>query len=237
MSHRAEELIEPSDRTYSDQQVAIILRRAAELKERSSDMSATDGLSLEMVREIAAEIGVEPRFVDRAAALMTDERFSRAADLFGGPFKVQLRDDYARDLSEEDLREVLRIVRQVLQRQGEAKEALGSLEWTYEGLSTLSVTVAPRGEGTSVQIIGDRTGEGSMIYTLPIVAGLGIAGIIVDAVQPGLGGMVAILGTGGVAGVATARTMWSVATRSFRRRIDRLRFEIARFMDRQGAQQ
>ncbi len=228
----AEETIEPSDRKYSDQQVALIIRRAAELKEQSGGLSAGDGLSLESVREIAAEIGVESRFVDRAAALLVDQPPVQANSLLGGPLRVQLQDTYDRKLSEQELRDLLGIVRQVLHRQGEVQEALGSLEWKYESLDAIGVTVAPRSEGTAVQVVVDRTGAAATAFTLPIVAGTAVGGIIIASIEPGLGGIIGILLAGSAGGFAVGRTIWSAWTRVFRRRLDRLRQEIAIFIDR-----
>jgi hypothetical protein len=82
------------DRMLSDREVAMILRRATALQEETGGSQTIDGLSLETVREIAAEIGVDRRFVDEAAASVLNVHDSRAASLMGGVLREYVTTSY-----------------------------------------------------------------------------------------------------------------------------------------------
>ena len=67
-------LIDAPDRRYSDEEFALILQRASKLQDRADGAGrsrgaadgtpASSGLSLQAVREIAEEVGLETRFID-----------------------------------------------------------------------------------------------------------------------------------------------------------------------------
>ena len=79
------------ERNLSDQEVALILRKATELQEQTGDRAPADGLSLATVRDIASEIGVEPRFIDQAVAALSAEVRSPASGLLGPPVNSSTR--------------------------------------------------------------------------------------------------------------------------------------------------
>ncbi|HUP51598.1 MAG TPA: hypothetical protein VM198_03930 [Longimicrobiales bacterium] len=57
-------------RHFTDEEVARILRTASELQERSSVLGGggARGLTLEDLRHVAAEVGIEARYVELAAS-------------------------------------------------------------------------------------------------------------------------------------------------------------------------
>lgn len=127
---------------------------------------------------------------------------------------------------------MVRRIRSALQCQGVMSSALGSIEWKTEGLSSVGVTISARENGTDVQIIGDRGGSLAPTLAIPSVACLAVAGIIIDGLQPGTAETLSILGTGGVTGLGIARGAWSIMSRSFRRRLEALREDVHRYMER-----
>lgn len=85
-------------RRYSDEEFALILRKASEIQ--SSDggpvggVGEVGGLTLEEIRSIASEAGIDPGAVTRAAsilgALAWAEKDGLAVKIFGGPEKFHL---------------------------------------------------------------------------------------------------------------------------------------------------
>ena len=223
--------ISESDSTVTDRQVSLILRRAIELQDREGEGTASEQLSLEVVREIASEIGLESRFVDQAAAsVLEGAGSSRASTLLGGPIRERLEASVGGPLSEEGASELVDRIRSVVHRQGEVSHVLGSVEWRSEGEPAIGVTISPRGDRTRVRIVGDRSKSLAPTLAIPSIAGLAVAGIVVDSLQPGTSAMLGILGTGGIAGLAIGRATWAIMARSFRRRLEALREEVGRFM-------
>ena len=60
--------VRPAGRQFADAEIARILQTAAELQERSSVIgeASAHGLTIEDLRQVAEEAGIDPRFVDIA---------------------------------------------------------------------------------------------------------------------------------------------------------------------------
>jgi DNA-binding transcriptional regulator YhcF (GntR family) len=200
------------------------------MQDTSGEEHREPGLSLQVVREIAAEIGVEAHLVDRAAASLSRSSPSRVAALVGGPIKERLVDTHAHKLSESEIRELVDRIRGVMHRRGQVTDAIGSVQWQAEGLETVALTISPEEEGTRIQILADRSVALGLSLGPPTFLGLLIAGIIADGLQPGIGASIAMVGTGGLVGLGIGRTIWGITARSFRRRLDALHSEVVRFM-------
>lgn len=221
------------ERNLSDQEVALILRKATELQEQTGDRAPADGLSLAAVRDIASEIGVEPRFIDQAVAALATQSRSPASGILGPPVNSSTRFTYPQSLSEQQLREVIEAIRTASGLQGKVDEALGAIEWRHEGLNTIGVTVTPVGDETSVALVSGLREAASLSYVPPTMLGIMAAGIAVDSLQPGVGTMLAMLAGGAVGGFGVGRTIWTLIHRSFDRKLQKVRTEIERVLDRQ----
>ncbi len=231
------------DRSYSDEEFALILQRASELQDRS-DVGAPQlpgptgggptptGMSLETIRDIAQEVGLEPRFIDRAAAAIARDVTVGKPGLLGGPLSHHLGDTFARSLTDGERTELLDVIRGVLRHEGVTNEVMGSLEWKTVGrMDQLTVTITSSDERVAVRVVSDASGLAALTWVGSIVTGLVVGGIVVSALQPAsLLVAASILAAGGTAGVGVARAIWSATTGAFRRRAERLREEITRYL-------
>ena len=233
-----------SGRVYSDDEFALILQRAAELQDRADGAAArlpdsadrastTDGLSLEAVRDIAQEVGLEPRFVDQAAASLALDPATKGLKLLGGPRSHHVSDTFARTLTAAQQVELLDVIRGAVRHSGEVREVMGSLEWRTVGrMSQTTVTINSDDDSVAVRVFNDLSGIAVLTWVPAIVIGLGVGGIVVDTLQPSLLVTVSILGVAAAVGAGVARTIWSATTGFFRGRTERLRDEIARHLTR-----
>jgi hypothetical protein len=218
------------DRRYSDEEFALILRKASKLQtddpERalSTGEHPADGLSLSEIQSIAEEAGIDARRVAEAAATLSTEAAGTAARIFGGATRYHL--EYVRkgEVTDEDLSRIVDVIRREAKQQGDASRVLNSLEWKMMGdVSQIYVNVIPRDGETSVQIVADRSGAGMLTYLFPGIAAFVSIGGIGAAIEPST-----VLGVMGLIGACTgsaflvARTIWSASTRSFRRRLSAL---------------
>ena len=119
-------------RRYSEEEFALILRKASEIQVSNGNQSAitgTGGLTLEEIRSIATEAGINPEAVTRAAsilgALEWEEREGLAAAIFGGPSAFHLDCEIPGRLPPEEMGRVLEQIRRAAEHQGEASEVLG----------------------------------------------------------------------------------------------------------------
>lgn len=82
---------ESDERTYNEREMRELMRRATEKQRRSSEPDPS-GLSLEEIKRIAAEVGVDPHFVELAAQDLGADSFeSRANRFFGGTSQFTIK--------------------------------------------------------------------------------------------------------------------------------------------------
>jgi hypothetical protein len=213
-------------RVYSDEDFALILRKAAELASRADPIATSSvGLTLSEMKAAAAQVGVDPAFVERAARLLALEPTATPLErLIGGPlrhdhtarFPVRLNDTGAALLLSG-----VRISAGVAGTQDVGHAGAMGMTW-HDGGDTeaLRVTARPEHDGTVVSIVLDRRGTLAMVSTVSGITMLLATLFAVFALHPeapalGYGGLVA--GIGGV--LAAARGYWASSTKKVRERI------------------
>lgn len=216
-----------TERRYTDQEVALILRRAVN-QQRAGAVRA-DGLSLAQLRDIAREIGVDPDLVDEAAGELPAVQPGPVARFFGGPTVHDIRLDFETTPSSEKLQELVMAIRTALRHQGRTQEIMGSLEWQSVGEpSQVAVTVTPHAGRTDVHILVDRGAAATLVGFGSLGLGAVLAAISGAVLEPGIAGGVGLMGGGLAGGVLLARVIWMRNTRRFRDKLARLTESIRR---------
>lgn len=206
---------------YTENEFALILRKAFELQEGEGRVDTSHGLSLEEIQAVAAEIGLDPALVERAASLLPRTTTSRLARVFGGPSKYQLEYSAAEEISRDDFGKIVDAIRKAAGHQGEVSEVLGSLEWKTVGeLSQIHVTVSPRDGQTFVRVLADRGPAGALTFIFPGLAGI-LGFVIAGAItEPSTALEILSLAAIAMSGAfLTARTIWKTTTSRFRPRL------------------
>ena len=218
------------ERRYTDQEFALVLRKATELR---TDFPVARregvGLTLGEMQQIAAEAGIDPDLVARAAALLPAHRPSVAAWIFGGPDKYRMVRSVPGTIPAEELARFVETIRDVLQQQGEATQVLGGLEWkTTTDPTRVSVNVNPRPEETRLEVSVDRAGSGLLSYLGPLAAfAVATAALAVGlGVESAAGILTAILSGLGAAFFA-GRTIFSAGTRKWNETVPTLMDALA----------
>jgi hypothetical protein len=150
----------PQRRRYGDKEVGLILKRAVELQ-RQEPASAMEGggLTLSELEEIAAEAGIDPRYLRRAAADVDSGGSTlhpgKASYFFGAPLAIELERTLTGEFPEEEFSLFVPDVQQAAGTHGQAS-ALGKVfTWqssTPQGERSLQVTVTSRGGRTRIRI-------------------------------------------------------------------------------------
>jgi hypothetical protein len=228
-----------SGRKYSDDEFALILRKASELQaddpERvfSAGEHPSEGLSLSEIQSIAREAGIDPHRVAEAAATLSTEAASTAAKILGGPARYHLEYTREGEVTQEDLSRIVDVIRREAKQQGEANRMLGALEWKTVGeVSQLYVNVIPRDGETSVQVVADRSAAGLLTYLFPGISALVSIGGVGAALEPNtVLGVLALIGacTGGA--FLFSRGVWSASTKSFKKRLSGLMEAVSGAVD------
>src|SRR6476619_6227112 len=79
-----------NNRKFNDEEVALIIKRAAELQQTEQiEQSSSSALSLQEVEEIAKEAGIEPALIRRAASTLdTHTVVNRPSPWIGAPTRI-----------------------------------------------------------------------------------------------------------------------------------------------------
>ena len=213
-------------RVYSDEEFALILRKAAELASRAEPSAPSSaGLTLTEMKAAAAQVGLDPALVERAARLLAAKATASPLErLIGGPLRHDHEARFPIKLDENRAALLLSAVRISAGLAGRTDVGHSSsigMTW-HDGGDTeaLSVTARPEEDGTAVSVVLDRRG------TLGVVAmfsGIGILFVVLFAgsalypEDPALGFGGAIAGIGGA--LAVARGFWAASTRKVREQI------------------
>ncbi|MFQ5571158.1 MAG: hypothetical protein ACE5G0_15875 [Rhodothermales bacterium] len=155
-------------RLFSEKEISGILKRAAEFQEATGPTDAT-GLSLDELKQIAAEVGIDPQHV--AAAVAEMEQGGTAADKqfqwLGGPVSFSVERVVEGDVSEEQWEEMVDEIRRSLNLVGTSGQVGRSLEWTHRSrLLQMQVAVTSREGQTRIRIFS-RYPKQALLTFLP----------------------------------------------------------------------
>jgi hypothetical protein len=139
------------DHVFSEQEVGEIVQRAAKLQETSAErgLSYTPGVTREQLERVAAEVGVEREFLDRAIS----ERLSAAGPGRGLALRREEERIVAGELDPSNFDLILTEVRARGRRRHPAAQIGRTLQaqvWTGAGLANLQVT--SRNERTRIRL-------------------------------------------------------------------------------------
>ena len=213
-------------RVWSDEEFALILRKATELASRAEPLGRSPtGLTLTEMKAAAAQVGFDPALVERAARMVAATATASPLErLIGGPLRHDHTARFPVRLDENRaalLLSAVRISAGVAGQQDVGHSGSMGMTW-HDGGDTeaLSVTARHEEDGTAVSVVLDRRGT---LGVIAMFSGVGMVLVVLFAgsalypVDPALGLGAGIAGVG--AAFAIARRYWASSTRKVRDRI------------------
>jgi hypothetical protein len=199
-----------SERRYSDDEVALILRKATEAGAPSGGSRDRDGVTLEELKEIGGEVGIEPAAIDAAARHVAMVRIQEKGGLLGASLTPGYEVTVPGRTSPEKLRDAVAVIRRAMGRQGIVHAEFEGLEWqARDMLGGRYVSLQPGADGTHVRVFGNFRDGAFLTAVLAGVPGGAVASAIVGSALKALGLGVplgwAVLPVGIAAGVLGAR--------------------------------
>jgi hypothetical protein len=161
------------ERRFTDEEVREILRRAV-ARTSSRAVAKREGLSLEELKAIGAEVGIDPVQLEDAARAVATGGGTRADSIVGTPRSMYFERTVDGSLEPDDASEVLSIIRRIMGHHGDVRQIHDSLEWSTSGdAGTRHVTVVSKEGRTTVRTSANLT-------TLAVVSYLpaGVIGLI-----------------------------------------------------------
>ena len=203
---------------YTDEELALILNRAAELQDGGARASG-GRFTLAEIQEIAAGAGIAASHVAKVAAGVRENRDRNTRSFLGAPSRFRSEETIDGQVSDDVVGELLDVARRDVGLQGSVNEALGMVEWTgRDDFGATHVTVTRRAGHTTIGVLSDRSDTAAVT---------GIAGVT-GAVLGSFGLAIALAATAAIvaplavpAGIAGATgTSW-LSMRAIWRRIAR----------------
>jgi len=222
-------LVEPGGEHYSERELALILKRAAELQ--GTEEPSRMRYSLVEIQEIAQGAGIDAESVAMAASEL--RRSSRNSPwLIGGPTRFRAERTAPHMVIPAAFADVVETIRVETGLQGEAKQVFDTLEWKGQDVGGhVFVTIAPRGDQTRVTVTAARTDEailaGMWGVGAAIVTSGGLAAVLALAHLPAPA--VAVLSAvGGVTGmIGATRLIWRSKMAKWTRRAGEIADAVA----------
>jgi hypothetical protein len=204
------------ERKFTDQQMALILKRAAELQATGDEPAH----SLESIQQIAGQVGIDPKLV--ADVAVTLDRSPDGSSLLGAPsdFRLTRRVERSQAI---DQAAILATIRDHLPYGAGEMRAVGDgIEWhAGPGDNKTVVAVAPGPDRTTLRIDTRQHGVKALAYIGGVTAGM-LAGGISIALWHAPGAALAAAAIG--ASFAGTRVLWN-------RHVDRHRQRLRRLLD------
>lgn len=167
-------------RRYSDKEVRRLLKYAAE-RQQSDEAGGAGGregggMTLATLQEVAAEAGIEPRYVQLAAdRIESPEPTGLEHSLAGTALLVRAERIVPGELCEEDYEQIVAEIQMAVDVPGDATMVGRTLTWrsvTSEHQSrSLQVTVAPRNGETRIQAEERLHGYAGALYGGVVIGG------------------------------------------------------------------
>ena len=214
---------------YSDEDVALILRKATELAGRSDvDADGAADLTLAEIKAIGAEVDIDPAFIERAARLVPRRRAKSVFEqLFGGPLRHRTDIQYPVALTEESATHLLSAVRAETGEQGQGQADAAGMSWHSEpGATRVSVIAHSNEDGTMVRVGVDRTSVIPPFVAFALMAIVAWSLGVVEDIES-LGDLLEwlVLPAGGL---VAARAFWASSTRAIEERTTALLDAVSR---------
>jgi hypothetical protein len=230
-------------RVYSDDEFALILRKAAELASRvESPVASSTGLTLSEMKSAATQAGLDPALIERAARMLAATAPTSPLErLTGGPLRHSDEAHFPIKLDESSAARLLSAIRIRASLAGSRDLGHSSsmgMTWHDGGdLESLKITARPEEDGTAVSVSLDRRGTLGVVTMFSGLAMFFAVGFSVFALYPeapaqGVGGL--IVGIGGV--LAGARGYWASSTKRVRERISVVMDTIAQTLSQPETQ-
>lgn len=217
----------PADSTrFDEEQFALILRKAAELQARDT-ARPRGGISLREIEGIAAEAGIDPRYVRQALAVaLPAAEPGPLGRLVGMPFRLDARHSVPGELDRQELSAIIDALQFAAGRPGSAREVLGGVEWkAKDAFGSVQASVRRTGDDTRIHIEADRRETAAVLGILFPVAGF-LAGTL-HAATAGAGAPAAlIILASSAGGFGVARVIWEAISRKWRRRVEEMMTKV-----------
>ncbi len=210
-------------RQFGDDEVTRILQKAAELQEQSvaNASGVSDGLTLEELRQVALEAGIDPRFVDQAATKEAAPLHGRGEYWAGAPYNWEVQASVPGEIQDADRERILYAIRSEMGQKGELDYVFGRMEWSFnDGVGPVIIGLSSRDGRTEATVHAARLQEAQLLHGLGVPF-TGIFGGAIVAKGFGLSGLAGLplIGSISLVSFGVIRMGWKARARWWERKV------------------
>ena len=185
-------MLPPDGRKFNDQEVALIIKRAAELQQTEQlEQEPANAMSLTEIEQIASEAGIDPQLIRRAAqGLDRPTAVNRPSPWAGAPTRLVFERVVDGEVPVEAFEPLVNEIRRTFGENGVPSVLGRTLAWTSTVTSgrrhqhgrAVDVSVTSRAGLTTIRVEEELRNMATGIFA-PIVAGVGAgtAGAVIPA--------------------------------------------------------
>lgn len=172
-------------------------------------------LTLGDVQQIAREVGIDPLHVARAAETLEGRPLAGGLSPLGAPTALHTSLSVDREISDDDLGEMLDLLRTSLGVQGSTTQGLDTVEWSArDSTGSYFLSVSRRSGATRLHLGTERSEQAIVVVTLTGLAGMVAFLITASSLDPlSAIGFWALLGGGAATTLAGIRVIWQRTAR------------------------
>ncbi|MFT4604283.1 MAG: hypothetical protein ACI9W4_001013 [Rhodothermales bacterium] len=149
------------DRIYSEEEIGRVLKRAAEIQGKQP-RSSSYGLSLDELKELASDSGIDPELVIAAVSELKADQEAQEKTFWGGPLSSTLIRSVDGRLSDDTWEEMVAILRRAYKETGETERRGTTRQWMSKGQDG--------GRGHLIATYRDGRTELELFYGNPTIA-------------------------------------------------------------------
>ena len=161
------------DDVYKGKEIDAILRTAARLQEEDDARQDKGlGLSLAEVEEIAAESGIDPKYIREAALISTADDDEDRFHFWGGPITARRSFIVNRALSRVEMEDLVPAIQRITDNAGSTDSLGNSLTWTShtrKNQGSMSVMMQVEGDKTVCTLKAPIMMPGFLIHYVPLI--------------------------------------------------------------------
>lgn len=210
-------------RHFGDDEVTRILHTAAELQERSvaHASGSTGGLTLEELRQVALEAGIDPRYVDQAATQEAAPLHGQGERWAGAPYNWEVQASVPGEIRDADRERILHAIRSAMGQKGDLDYVFGRMEWSFnDGVGPIIIGLTSRDGRTQATVHASRLQEAQILHGLGVPF-TGVFGGAILANALGLSGLAVLplMGTLSLVSFGVIRMGWKARARWWERKV------------------
>lgn len=214
------------ERRFTDEDVALVLRRASELEDQHFRGGGA-ALSQRQLEEIAAEVGIPRSLVAQAiAGLDAERRFRRA--VAGGRLVQRAVRTIPGELDTKITARLIEHVESTSEVPGVISETLGSTRWTATGpYRSTQISITPARGQTTILVVERATARlRGLLFGIPAFGIWLTFGVVVGALHPPSGATAAMAALAAAVGGGAGSLAWRRISGASATRVERLAAEL-----------